>query len=193
MRVRDTAPVPMLAAAATMAALAGCAASPEFRALRAERVRTTDEATEVKVFLELRNPNDAPVELTTWDYTFTVGDRTAYSGPWAASLTLPPRQVMVTEVPAVVPASFGDVTADKWRIGGSVGYRATGKLDRLLYQLGINRLTALFGVSGQGIELARATPAPGATPQPSPAAAPSPEDTASPAPAESPAPGPAAP
>jgi hypothetical protein len=147
----------------------------------------------VKVFLELRNPNDAPVELTTWDYTFTVGDRTAYSGPWAASLTLPPRQVMVTEVPAVVPASFGDVTAGKWRIGGSVGYRATGKLDRLLYQLGINRLTALFGVSGQGIELARATPAPGATPQPSPAAAPSPEATASPVPAESPAPGPAAP
>ncbi|MFM9169560.1 MAG: LEA type 2 family protein, partial [Phycisphaerales bacterium] len=117
------------------------------------------EATEVKVFLELRNPNDAPVELTTWDYTFTVGDRTAYSGPWVASLTLPPKQVMVTEVPAVVPASFGDVAAGKWRIGGTVGYRATGKLDRLLYQLGINRLTALFGVSGEGIELTRAAPA----------------------------------
>ena len=187
MRVRDTAPVPMLAAAATIAALAGCAASPEFRALRAERVRTTDEATEVKVFLELRNPNDAPVELTTWDYTFTVGDRTAYSGPWAASLTLPPKQVMVTEVPAVVPASFGDVTTGSWRIGGSVGYRATGKLDRLLYQLGINRLTALFGVSGQGIELARATPSPGTAPQPAGAAAPE----ATPAPAEPPAPAPA--
>ena len=187
MRVRDSAPVPTIAAAATMAVLAGCAASPEFRALRAERVRTTDEATEVKVFLELRNPNDAPVELTTWDYTFTVGDRAAYSGPWAASLTLPPKQVMVTEVPAVVPASFGDVTSGTWRIGGSVGYRATGKLDRLLYQLGINRLTALFGVSGQGIELARATPATGATPQPATAPPPAP------ATAESPAPAPAAP
>jgi hypothetical protein len=165
----------MLAAAATATALGGCAASPEFRALRAERIRTTEEATEVKVFLELRNPNDAPVELTTWDYTFTVGDRTAYSGPWVASLTLPPKQVMVTEVPAVVPASFGDVTAGKWRIGGSVGYRATGKLDRLLYQLGINRLTALFGVSGEGIELARAAPAAAAVPAvPAAPAAPAP-------------------
>jgi hypothetical protein len=173
----------MLAAAATAAALGGCAASPEFRALRAERIRTTEEATEVKVFLELRNPNDAPVELTTWDYTFTVGDRTAYSGPWVASLTLPPKQVMVTEVPAVVPASFGDVTAGKWRIGGSVGYRATGKLDRLLYQLGINRLTALFGVSGEGIELARAAPAAAATATPAAApAAPPAEPPATPAP-----------
>jgi hypothetical protein len=173
----------MLAAAATAAALGGCAASPEFRALRAERIRTTEEATEVKVFLELRNPNDAPVELTTWDYTFTVGDRTAYSGPWVASLTLPPKQVMVTEVPAVVPASFGDVTAGKWRIGGSVGYRATGKLDRLLYQLGINRLTALFGVSGEGIELARAAPAAAATATAATApAAPPAEPPATPAP-----------
>lgn len=158
----------MAAAATAAAVLGGCAASPEFRALRAERVRTTDEATEVKVLLELRNPNDAPVELTTWDYTFTVDDRTAYSGPWVASLTLPPKQVMVTEVPAVVPVAFGDVTSGRWRIGGSVGYRATGNLDRLLYQLGINRLTALFGVSGEGIELARTAPAPG----PAPAAAP---------------------
>jgi hypothetical protein len=173
----------MLAAAATATALGGCAASPEFRALRAERIRTTEEATEVKVFLELRNPNDAPVELTTWDYTFTVGDRTAYSGPWVASLTLPPKQVMVTEVPAVVPASFGDVTAGKWRIGGSVGYRATGKLDRLLYQLGINRLTALFGVSGEGIELARAAPAAAATATAAAApAAPPAEPPATPAP-----------
>ena len=173
----------MLAAAATAAALGGCAASPEFRALRAERIRTTEEATEVKVFLELRNPNDAPVELTTWDYTFTVGDRTAYSGPWVASLTLPPKQVMVTEVPAVVPASFGDVTAGKWRIGGSVGYRATGKLDRLLSQLGINRLTALFGVSGEGIELARAAPAAAATATAAAApAAPPAEPPATPAP-----------
>ena len=175
----------MLAAAA--AALGGCAASPEFRALRAERIRTTDEATEVKVFLELRNPNDAPVELTTWDYTFTVGDRTAYSGPWVASLTLPPKQVMVTEVPAVVPASFGDVAAGKWRIGGTVGYRATGKLDRLLYQLGINRLTALFGVSGEGIELARAAPVAGPVPAASPAPAPPPAPPAE-APRAEPAP-----
>jgi hypothetical protein len=78
-------------------------------------------------------------------------------------------------VPAVVPASFGDVTAGKWRIGGTLGYRATGKLDRLLYQLGINRLTALFGVSGEGIELARAAPAAAAVPAvPAAPAAPAP-------------------
>lgn len=139
-----------IACAATLAA-AGCAANPEFRAVGAERITSTAEATEVHVVVELMNPNDAPVELTEWEYSFTVDDRTAYSGKWMASLTLPPRDRMLALLPAVVPASFGDMSAARWRIGGSVGYRATGQLDRLLYQLGINRLSAGFGVGGSGI------------------------------------------
>lgn len=117
----------------------------------ARQVASTAEGSAVRLLLELKNPNDAPVELTAWNYTFTVDGKTAYSGEWVASLTLPPREIMRAEVPAFVPASFGDASAAGWRVGGQLGYRATGKLDRLLYQLGVNRLSALFGTSGTGI------------------------------------------
>jgi hypothetical protein len=114
------------------------------------------------VTVELRNPNDAPVELTTWDYSVIVNDKTAYTGRWVASLTLPPNDRMLAELPAFVPASFGDLTGAEWRIGGQLTYRATGKLDKLLYQLGVNHLSSNFGTGGTGIEKVAvvATPAP---------------------------------
>lgn len=171
-----------IACAATLAA-AGCAANPEFRAVGAERVTSTAEATEVHVVVELMNPNDAPVELTEWEYSFAVDDRTAYSGKWMASLTLPPRDRMLALLPAVVPASFGDVSAARWRIGGSVGYRATGQLDRLLYQLGINRLSAGFGVGGSGIPQGSGNGTTAAPRQPTTPARPEPTATTAPSPA----------
>jgi hypothetical protein len=174
MNAPRTAMLPRFACAATLAA-AGCAANPEFRAVGAEQVTATAEATEVHVVVELMNPNDAPVELTEWDYSFTVDDRTAYSGKWMASLTLPPRDRMLALLPAVVPASFGDVSAARWRIGGSVGYRATGQLDRLLYQLGINRLSAGFGVGGSGIPKGKGQGTTAAPKQESPPAPAAPE------------------
>lgn len=139
------------AAALAAAVLGGCALNPEVTAVSARQVASTDQGASVRLLLELRNPNDAPVELTTWNYTFSVGGRTAYTGEWVASLTLPPRETMRAEVPAFLPAAFGDASSSDWRVGGQLGYRATGKLDKLLYQLGINRLSALFGTSGTGI------------------------------------------
>lgn len=183
-----TVPTPALAAALRLAAavgpaaglglvcgLGGCAANPEVRAVSARQGGTTTEGSTVKVLLELTNPNDAPVELTHWEYSLVVEDRTAYSGEWVASLTLPPKSTMQAELPAFLPASFGDASAARWRIGGSLGYRATGKLDKLLYQLGVNRLSAGFGTAAEGIAKAPAAKEPATT-------APSPTSTA-PAPA----------
>ena len=160
--------VPTLALAA---ALGGCAANPEVRAVSARQEGVTGEGSTVKVLLELTNPNDAPVELTRWDYTFSVSDRAAYSGEWIASLTLPPNSTTQAELPAFLPASFGDAAAERWRVGGSLGYRATGKIDKLLYQLGVNRLSAGFGAGGTGIAKApppkpESTPAAAAASQP---------------------------
>jgi hypothetical protein len=102
------------------------------------------------------------VELTTWDYSVIVNDKTAYTGQWVASLTLPPNDRMLAELPAFVPASFGDITGAEWRVGGQLTYRATGKLDKLLYQLGVNHLSTGFGTGGTGVEKVAvvATPAP---------------------------------
>jgi hypothetical protein len=56
-------------------------------------------------------------------------------------------------------------------VSGILSYRATGKLDKLLYQLGINRLSTLFEGKATGIT---ATPAPVAAPAAAPGAAPAP-------------------
>ena len=160
----DTRPLPILqiAAGAWLLAAAGCASSPNVQALKARERAVTAEGSEIEVTVELRNPNDAPVELTTWDYSVIVNDKTAYTGQWVASLTLPPNDRMLAELPAFVPASFGDITGAEWRVGGQLTYRATGKLDKLLYQLGVNHLSTNFGTGGTGIEkvVVVATPAP---------------------------------
>ncbi|MBM4099315.1 MAG: LEA type 2 family protein [Planctomycetes bacterium] len=135
-----------------LAALAaGCAAGPSVEAVSARRVGQSADGTAIHVVLELHNPNEAPVELTSWDYSVSVNDRTAYSGQWITALTLPPKATMRTELPALVPAGLGDPADASWRIGGSLGYRATGSLDKLLYQLGVNRLSTGFGTSGTGV------------------------------------------
>ena len=148
---------------------AGCAANPSVRPVDARTVSKTAEGSSIHMKLELENPNDAPVELTMWDYSVSVNDQSVYSGQWVASLTVPPRERMLAELPAFVPASAGDVSGASWRVSGILSYRATGKLDKLLYQLGINRLSMLFEGSGTGVA---AMPAPVAAPAGAPAAAP---------------------
>jgi hypothetical protein len=178
-----------LAVAALLAA--SCAAPPEVRAIRAERVESTADGTSIRMLLELANPNDAPVELTVWNYSVSVDGRSAYQGRWMASLTLPPRERMLTYLPAVIPPRPGEPAPSRWQAGGDVGYRATGQLDRLLYQLGINRLSAGFSVSGEGLAAAPAA-AKGSTQTPTreteaaPAQPPAPETAQAP-PAQPPA------
>jgi hypothetical protein len=152
--------------------LAGCAIDPAVNHTGARRVETTDQATEVEVLLVLDNPNDAPLELITWEYSLQIDGRTAYSGTWMASLTLPPQVPMPTELPAVIPAAFGDISNAQWRIEGSFAYRATRQIDRLLYQLGITRLHGTFSASGTGFAEppARPAPKPGGAAQPAPPA-----------------------
>ena len=175
MQATRTTPIPWIAAAALLAA--GCAASPSVRAVDARTVSKTAEGSSIHMKLELENPNDAPVELTMWDYSVSVNDQSVYSGQWVASLTVPPKERMLAEIPAFVPASAGDVSGASWRVSGILSYRATGKLDKLLYQLGINRLSTLFEGKATGIAAMpapvaapAATAAPGSAPAPAPAA-----------------------
>lgn len=154
-------PFPRFAAGALLFAVVGCASSPEVQAVKAQELQLSAEGSEIQLTVELRNANDAPVELTTWEYSVIINDQTAYTGTWAASLTLPPKDRMLADLPAFIPASFGNLSGAEWRVGGQLTYRATGKLDRLLYQLGVNHLSAGFGTGGTGIE--KLTPVPAAS------------------------------
>ena len=170
----DKRPLPILqiAAGVSLLAAAGCASSPDVQAVKARERAVTAEGSGIEVTVELRNPNDAPVELTTWDYSVIINDKTAYTGRWVASLTLPPNDRMLAELPAFVPASFGDITGAEWRVGGQLTYRATGKLDKLLYQLGVNHLSTNFGTGGTGIEKVAVVATPAPTPEASKAEVP---------------------
>ncbi len=140
--------------AVALAALAGCSASPSVRALSARQVAASDGAVQVEVLLELTNPNEAPLELTEWEYQASVDGRTAFGATWVAALTLPSKVPMTTTLPVVVRgASAEDLARASWRVGGSVGYRATSQIDRLLYQLGVNRRSVGFEVGGSGFAL----------------------------------------
>lgn len=142
----------MMLAGIVLGAASGCASGPAIKAVRAERVASTDEATELRVTLELTNPNESPLELTEWEYSAVVNGRTVYQGMWVAALTLPAGVPMTAELPVVVSAAdTTDWATAKWTMGGSVGYRATRQIDRLLYQLGINRLSAGFDVRGDAV------------------------------------------
>lgn len=110
------------------------------------------DAVAVQITLELTNPNEFPLELLLWEYSATVNGRHVYEGRWMASLTLPPKTPMITQLPVVISAQHAADLADaRWSIGGSVGYRNTRQIDRLLYQIGIHRLTAGFSTHGQAI------------------------------------------
>ena len=174
----DKRPLPILqiAAGAWLLAAAGCASSPDVQAVKARELAVTAEGSGIEVTVELRNPNDAPVELTTWDYSVIINDKTAYTGQWVASLTLPPNDRMLAELPAFVPASFGDITGAEWRVGGQLTYRATGKLDKLLYQLGVNHLSTNFGTGGTGIEKVAVVATPAPKPEAPKAEAPKPQE-----------------
>lgn len=161
-------------------ALAGCAASPSVKAVKAERTASNLGASQVEVTLELLNPGEAPIELTEWVYSAQVNGKTVYTATWVAALTLPPNVPMTTALPIVVPSEdAAGLDGTSWSLSGSVGYRATRQVDRLLYQLGFNRLNAGFSV--QGIQVVVAPPAPSA-----PSAPPTPPTSAPPAPAPPP-------
>lgn len=167
------APRPAGAFLCALVFLAGCAASPSVKAVKAERMATTPGASQVEVTLELLNPGEAPIELTEWVYSAQVNGKTVYTATWVAALTLPPNVPMTTALPIVVPSEdIAGLEGTSWNLSGSVGYRATRQVDRLLYQLGFNRLNAGFSV--QGIQVVVAPPAPSAptTPPTRPMSAP---------------------
>ena len=77
----------------------GRAVAPQVTAVSANAGTPTAEGTPVKVLVELDNPNDAPIELTVWNYSFVVDDRTAGTETLATisgdAITLPPTGALV--------------------------------------------------------------------------------------------------
>ncbi len=149
------------------------------RALRTERTGSSETATQLRITVEMANSNDASIELTEWQYTASLDGKTVYTGTRVAALTLPPGVPMTTSLPIVVAGmSDAKISSAAWQVSGTIGYRATRQIDRLLYQLGVNRLSSSFDVSGSSVTDAPMTQmaplAPVAPPAPAPPAPPAP-------------------
>jgi len=127
----------------------GCAlVRPEARAIAVEVRKSAENASEVALVVELRNPGDDEIELVQYDYTVTVADGSSYGGRWAALRALPPGQTVTAEIPALLPTSSLNRDATAWRASGTLTYRDPRSFARILYEAGILKSEISFAGSG---------------------------------------------
>ncbi|MDZ4830253.1 MAG: hypothetical protein SGJ09_08675 [Phycisphaerae bacterium] len=144
---RLTLPSTLIAIAIT----SGCT-HPSVAVRSATVERSTADAVQVGVELELTNPASDPMRLLEWEYTYTTGSA-SYRGRWSALATLPPDGLpAVHRIPCVVPASAFDANSP-WTLSGQLTFRSPSRVAEALYEVGLIQPSASFsggGASTQG-------------------------------------------
>jgi hypothetical protein len=148
--IRCTRVLPRMVATVAGAGLAGC--SMVQPAVRPTAVRVADaggDATRLAVLLEVANPGSTEIELVEYDYRLELADGASYAGRWAALRALPADGSIEAVIPAVVPAASA---RGGWRLTGTLSYRDTAALSRLLLDLGLIENRTSFSASGAQVE-----------------------------------------
>ncbi len=142
------------------AGLVACEAPPTVRPVAVSVTEAGDEAVQVSVEVDIRNPpGNTSLRLLRWNYSFALGGVTAYSGEWEALSTLPAGEVIRRRIPVVVSRELlerSGGSAAAWRCWGELGYRDPSRFAEILYEFGY-RPSSPF--SGEG-EAALAAPLP---------------------------------
>jgi predicted small secreted protein len=137
--------------------LAGCnvVRGPKVAVQGVSVTEATGEALGVKVLLEMRNPNRAPVELYDFHYSLHVDGRQVYEGRRAASATLGTLGTRSVELPAVVPferlawSRDGLPPAATYEVHGTLRYIAPNMLLQVLLDAGKRRPGVGFSSRGE--------------------------------------------
>ena len=109
-------------------------------------------AVELGIDLRLENTTKDPIQLETFEYTFTTTGGDRWSGSWSALRTLPARESFSMRIPAVIPDPFSSPDADTgWRVEGTVSYKAPGRWAQILFDTGFRRPTHDFRGQGPAI------------------------------------------
>lgn len=138
----------MRRAAATVLALAGCAAErPPAIAVTGLRLAGGGEgASAVECVLELSNLNEQPLALEEFRYGLRIDGEVVYHGRRAAQLTLGPGTTRTVTLPGVVDP---DVLPARCVLEGTLGYRAPGHLAQMLFDMKVRRPKTSFRHEGE--------------------------------------------
>ncbi len=138
-----------LAAAASLALVAGCVSPPSVQVLDTGRItQATADATAGVVQVRITNPNERSIKLIEYDYTAQAPGRGAWHGRHAAGLVLSPGFDRVADLPVVLPAGLPSGTTIY--VGGSLRYLDTSTLAETMAEWGYRPAASFSGAAAMG-------------------------------------------
>jgi hypothetical protein len=151
---RNTACVLMLL---SVLPLAGCSGfrSPAASVTEVAITEVSDEAMVLTFAVDLKNPNDAPLELHEFRYRLSVDGTQVYAGRRAGGATLGAAQSQRLVLPAVVPYDLAGWSAGDhpphidYAFRGRLLYNAPSTIAQLLFDTGVRRPKSSFSKRGQ--------------------------------------------
>ena len=135
----------------------GCAGyrPPSIQLVGVRLVEQSDEAATFQFDLELKNPNDEPIELREFRYTLRLNDRDVFVGRRAATTTLQPGTVNQDSLPTVIRYETMGWTSRalpetvEYQLSGTLLYVTPGELAEILLDTGVRKPTVRFSRSGR--------------------------------------------
>lgn len=136
---------------AVAASLGGCAGleTPTIDVVNVRVTEQSAEAARIEAMVELTNPNDTPLPLTSASYTLSVGNAGSISLDDIPNRTLPALGKQTVLLPASVRTGGANLKGAAFTISGSITYQPPGEMRKILTETGIPLPTADFSKSGR--------------------------------------------
>jgi LEA14-like dessication related protein len=137
--------------------MGGCSGfrSPAISVEEVAVIEATDEAVALAFALDLRNPNDAALELFEFRYTLAIDGTQVYAGRRAPDATLAAAATQRLTLPAVIPYHRLGWTTEvhppqaRYALTGQLVYTVPSTIARLLFDSGVRRPKARFSDRGE--------------------------------------------
>lgn len=135
---------------AVAASLGGCATveTPTIEVVNVRVAEQTGEAARIEALVELTNPNDTPLPLTSASYTLSVGSAGSVSLDDFPNRTLPALGKQTVLLPASVRTNGANLKGAAYTVSGSVTYEPPGEMRKILTESGIPLPWVDFSKSG---------------------------------------------
>lgn len=133
------------------ASLGGCAGleTPTIEVVNVRVAEQTGEATRIEALVELTNPNDTPLPLTSASYTISAGNAGSVSLDDRPNRTLPALGKQTVLLPASLRTNGASLKGAPCTVSGSITYEPPGEVRKILTESGIPLPWVDFSKSGR--------------------------------------------
>jgi hypothetical protein len=139
--------------------LSGCSGyrAPAISVTEVALTEATDDAVALAFALDIRNPNEAALQLHEFRYTLAVDGKQVYAGRRAPDATLSAATTQQMTLPAVIPYHRLGWTAEgrppqaRYALSGKLVYIVPSTFAKILFDSGVRRPRASFSKRGQFI------------------------------------------